>query len=335
MRTLIKKTLWPLLAKPWQAADMEFHYGLWNGVSALYSKGGRQLGEENTRPFSLNHHLPAETIICKYPGSRAGRQINMSALRVAMQNFDEALAITGAVRAYHLQRVGAEKPLGIWDLYIIARASIALIAYQKRFARQDAPQPTVSNALASQYQFISGVFMICRHMMENVDQTIAANNPISAEALYSYADENGIFVSFNGMACAGSTKKIMEFLNFCNEGRDDLAIAIDLDLIVTELDNWYDYALATIEFDCFIEMERARLLKSKTTNQDVDYDKVSNIYRDLQSYCCTLARSFPETPTDGDFQDAALARQNQILTLLGQPAIASISKQHIAQRLGS
>ena len=142
-------------------------------------------------------------------------------------------------------------------------------------------------------------------------------------------------MSFNGMACAGSTKKIMEFLNFCNEGRDDLAIAIDLDLIVTELDNWYDYALATIEFDCFIEMERARLLKSKTTNQDVDYDKVSNIYRDLQSYCCTLARSFPETPTDGDFQDAALARQNQILTLLGQPAIASISKQHIAQRLGS
>jgi len=334
LRNLIKKILWPLLEKPWQTADMEFHYGLWNGVSALYSEGGRQLGEENTRPFSLNHHLPAETIHCKYPGSRAGRQINMSALRVAMQNFDEALAITGAVRAYHLQHVGSDKPFGIWDLYIIARASIALVAYQKRFARQAAPQATVSNALGSQYQFISGVFMICRHMMENADLTIAANNPISTEALYSYADENGIFVSFNGMACAGSTKKIMEFLNFCNESRDGSTIAIDLDLIVTEPDNWYCYALATIELDCFIEMERARQLKSKTAGQDVDYDKVSDIYRGLQCYCRRLARSLPETPVDGDFRDAALTRQNHILTLLGQPAIVRISKQHIAQRLG-
>lgn len=313
---------------------MESRYGLWNGVSALYSDSGRQLGEENARPFVLNHHVPAETINCKYKGSRSGRQINMSALRIAMQNFDEALAITGAVRKHHLQNIPEKQPLGIWDLYIIARASIALVAYQKRFARQSSLEPSVCDALSSQYQFISGVFMICRDMMEQGDDAITQNSPISAEMLYSYADRRGIFISFNGMACAGSTKKIMDFLEFCNTGA--LAKAdteYDLAQLVCEPSNWYQYALATVELDCFIEQERADL-SLQTPSVDVEIThRSAAIYSGLRAYCCLIADGLGQVDQGIGFDDQVLARQNAILQILGRPAIKRIPTQHLKDRL--
>ena len=300
---------------------MEFHHGLWNGVSALYSDSGRQLGEENTRPFSLNHHVPADKIVCKYSGSRAGKAINMSALRTAMQNFGDALALTGAVRSFHLGQTAGEKAPGIWDLYIIARASIALIAYQKRFAGQADPKASVSDILSSQYQFISGVFMICRHMMENADPAIACNAPQTAEALYSYADQNGIFISFNDMACAGSTKKIMEFLSFCNDGKAlTEPLRVSLEDFVTEPENWYRYALATVELDCFVEGGRL-------TGQS------QQIYADLQAYVRCLMKTPPQDEREEGFREGVLRRQNHILELLGRRQIRAISPKHFDLRM--
>lgn len=326
--------LWPVFNKPWNTADMEFHYGLWNGVSALYSESERQLGEENTRPFTLNHHLAAETIQCKYSGSRYGRSINMSALRTAMQNFDSALEVTGLVKSYHSKRI--DKEIGIWDLYIIARASIAIIAYQKRYKKQQEKQNKVSDILASQYQFISGVFMICRHMMENGDKAIIENAPISAEKLYKYADENGIFVSFNGMACAGSTKKIMDFLYFVQDNDHAACDEIGLNKIVTNPDNWYRYAMATIEFDCFIELERAQQCKKiNNNNNQLDYDTIITIYRGLQNYCLRLSPALSNMNLDTNFLEESLERQNHILALLGRSPISKIADKHVANRLGN
>ncbi len=318
---------------------MEFHHGLWNGVSALFSESGRQLGEENTRPFALNHHIPAETIHCKYKGSREGRSINMSALRIAMQNFDEALAITGAVGRHHLGRKESSDPLGIWDLYIMARASIALVAYQKRFRRQEQVHSAVSDALASQYQFISGVFMICRHMMENADTAIAANQPIAADMLYDYADKHGIFISFNGMACAGSTKKIKEFLDFCNTCPDQTAHSdFRLERMVSEPNNWYQYALATVELDCFIERERSFQKERRLNDGEVagrsDDTASAQVFTSVGNYARALMDDPPSTDDHHSFHDGALGRQNQILSLLGRPAIKNLSTKHIGARLG-
>ena len=337
MRNLIKKTLkralWPVLPKPWDSADMEFHFGLWNGVSALYSESGRQLGEENARPFALNHHVPAETIHCKYKGSREGKPINMSALRVAMQNFDAAAAITNAVRSHHLGHVPKSHEIGIWDLYIISRASIALIAYEKRVTPRIAAQPTVSDALTSQYQFISGVFMICRHMMESAASAIRTNSPITADALYSYADENGIFISFNGMACAGSTQKIREFLDLCNNGAASQESAhFELAEIIGQPDNWYQYALATIEFDCFIEEERALKKLAAPDSVQSDLEQSAQIYADLGDYIRGLTGEAPPASREA-FQDGLLLRQNVILQLLGRPVIGSIPAKHLLARL--
>ncbi len=343
MRDRLKKTLWPFLAKPWTSPVMETRYGLWGGVSALYSASGRQLGEANTRPFMLNHQIPAETILCKYEGSRAGRPINISALRIAMRRFDEALAITGAVRRHHLGRIGSDGPPGIWDLYIMARASIAMIAYRQRFAGQAKPGSSVPDALASQYQFISGIFMICRDLMGRADRLIALNHTVSAEQLYRCADANGIFVSPNGMACAGSTKKIMDFMTFCITGAVEGdggpaqpdAPPVTMADLVAEPDNWYRYALATIELDGFLELERLRrAAPAETACADGAETTPASIVRDLSAYAASLLDSPLDVSGAQDFAQGALARQNRILRLLGRPPIRAIATRHLDERVG-
>lgn len=323
----MKKLLWPVLEKPWEQPDMELHYGLWIGVSALYSRSGRQLGEENARPFALNHHIPADTIISKYEGSRSGKAINMSALKVAMQNFEAACLITDTVRAFYLEGARAEGPLGLWDLYVIARASIALIAYQQRYLYQWPKSAAVCEALTSQYQFISGVFMICRDMMEKGDPVIASNTQMSANALYSYADEHGIFLSPNGMACAGSTKKIKEFLELCIHGETAVQNAIDLNTIVTHPNNWYQYALQCIEMDCVIEAARMRNFPASK-----QATSAARIYDDLRAYC---SAQLPVSPGElgATLEDRVLERQNAILARLGRPKISSIPAGHFAARM--
>lgn len=334
MRKMLKTALWPVLPKPWHAPTMETRFGLWSGVSALYSQSGRQLGEANARPFMLSHGIPAETIACRYEGSRHGRTINMSALRVAMANFDAALAITGAVRRFHLDRAGGHDRPGLWDLFIIARGSIALIAYRHRARRQGQVDPRVPDALASQYQFISGIFMICRDMMMKGEDIIAQNSPVSAQMLYDHADANGIFLSPNGMACAGSTRKIMDFMQFCLEGEGGAgeegagaANPLDLASIVAVPDDWYRYALATVELDCFIEVERLRGTSHPTGVRP------SGIHAAVANYCRSLPGG-PDVPPGTSFADGILARQNAILHLLGWPAVARIPHRHLAERLG-
>ncbi|MEM1053520.1 MAG: hypothetical protein AAGI28_15640 [Pseudomonadota bacterium] len=333
LRELIKTTLWPVLPKPWNSPDMEFHYGLWQGVSALYSESGRQLGEENTRPFALNHHIPAETIACRYDGSRAGRSINLSALRTAMKNFDAALSITQAVKDHHVSRKQSGEPIGLWDLYIISRASIALIAYSLRSHNDGQPVATVSDALTSQFQFISGVFMICRDMMENARGLIFSNQQLCAQELYHYADQNGLFVSFNGMACAGSTRKVLEFLEFCNRNEACPPTASScLHEIVATPEDWFEYALATIELDCFVEQER---LSRVGQNMSRGNEKsAADIYRDVGRYVRSLMLA-PDyiAQHHSVFEDDALLRQNRILEILGQKRIRKLPARHVASRL--
>lgn len=321
---------------------MEFRHGLWTGVSALFSESGRQLGEANTRPFLLNHQIPAETVACNYEGSRYGRAINISALRIAMKHFDMALPIIGAVRKFHLEKVGKTAPdamPGTWDLYIIARASIGIVAYKNRHGAPTRSDAVLSDTLASLFQFISGVFMICRQMMITADPAIRENNTISAEALYAYADDNGVFLSPNGMACAGGIAKIMEFLEFCCSGRfseetnGKTNADFNLETIIEGSENWYRYALATVEMDCFTELECLRRQRNPAPNQSAQIDAVKKVYSAISQYCTTNVAFTAQFSKTKDFKEGVLERQNYILTLLGRPKITSISDKYISERL--
>lgn len=323
---------------------MEFRYGLWTGISALYGEDERQLGENNTRPLVFNRHVPAEVYPCKYKGSRNGSLINISALRVAMSHFYEATAITVAVRDYHMAQIN--KPVseipGIWDQYLISRASLALIAHRYRMDKRS-PDERLPNNIASQYKLVTGIFVICREMTNAAYPASGRNDPIGAEDLYAYADDQRLFQSDSGMACAGSASKITEFLEFANLGRnhparaklplekpdDHLAL---LRTFVSDLESWYNYTLLTIELDYFTEMEILRRKIAASPHEAAKLQTVLDIYSAQNAYWLSLIGA--RGGLDGlSFEEGVLERQNAILALLERAPIKSVPEKVIHARL--
>ncbi len=323
---------------------MEFRYGVWTGVSARMGEDGRQLGEANTRPLLFNRDIPAEVQACKYQGSRYGKRINISALRVAMRHFYDASTITVAVRDYHMAQINksALDVPGIWDLYIISRAAIALISFRYRHGQTPLDED-IPNDLSSLYKLVTGIFVICREMMRSAYPGVQKNESLDACELYTYADENHIFRSENDMVCAGSTAKITEFLELANQGRghaeagklhlkgerDYLAF---LQNYVPDLERWYRYALQTIELDYFIELEvLRRKLKEDQDNQEV-LRSVRTICLAQHKYWLELLGEHARLHSTG-FEASVIARQNDILACLNWPQIKHIPARVITARL--
>ncbi|MEL6380616.1 MAG: hypothetical protein AAFQ29_12725 [Pseudomonadota bacterium] len=331
--------------KPWASPTMEFQYGLWNGVSCLYSAAGRQLGEASARPHLFNDEQSAQWRESRYAGVRAGRQINVSALRIAMAHFDEALAVVGAVRATLLAR--EKRPvtddLGLWDLYLLSRLSIALIAYGVRSGHLEntgrssrSREPVVPTVLATQFQFISGIFMICRHMIETDAPEISQNTVVSAAALYDYADSHGVFLSPSGGACAGSRAFILQFVQFCIDGVKTGAHCVEagepariLGRDVGDVAGWLSYGAQTIALECTIDAAipgtpsaATRIFKAFTARAD----RLSPP---------ALSAPMPVAVREGTPPglDLILARQNAILRLLGRGPVSAIAPKIIAVRM--
>ena len=350
MKQLItsSKTLKPLfrqvLQAPWASPLMEFRYGVWVGVSGLMGVDGRQLGEANTRPIVFNRDIPAEVQVCKYAGTRYGKEINISALRVAMQHFYDAASITVAVREYHMKRLGkpvSEVP-GAWDLYIISRAAVALISYRYRYGTTPLNEE-ISNDLSSLYKLVTGVFVIFREMTRVAYPGAKENKPFTGKELYKYADTNYMFSSAKNMVCAGSVAKITEFLELAIQGKAHkngakLAIKGEDDHLeylqnyVADLDGWYNYALRTIEMDHFIELE---VIDRKIAENPAAAEKeiaARDIWAAQHAYFGELidesALNFPS-----DFKTGSLYRQNAILDSLDWPHIKNIPEKTIDQRL--
>jgi len=350
MKQLItsSKTLKPLLRQvlqaPWDSPLMEFRYGVWVGVSGLMGVDGRQLGEANTRPVVFNRDIPAEVQTCKYKGTRYGKNINISALRVAMQHFYEAVSITVAVREYHMRQIG--KPVsdmpGAWDLYIISRAAVALISYRYRYGKTSLDE-AVPNDLSSLYKLVTGVFVILREMTRIAYSGIEGNKPFSGQELYKYADANDMFASANNMVCAGSVAKITEFLELAIQGKThanggNLALKDEDDYLaflrnyVSDLDGWYSYALLTIELDHFIELEVMDRQIAENPATAGKQMAVRNILAAQHAYFAELigdkALKFPS-----DFKIGTLHRQNAILNCLESPPIKHIPDKVLNLRL--
>lgn len=347
------KTLKPLfrqvLKAPWASPLMEFRYGVWVGVSGMMGEDGRQLGEANTRPVVFNRDIPAEVQTCKYKGTRYGKTINISALRVAMQHFYDVASITVAVRNYHMRQIG--KPIsdmpGAWDLYIIARAAVALISYRYRYGKTPLNE-MIPNDLSSLYKLVTGVFVIIREMTRSAYSPIQDNKIFTGQELYSYADENYMFNSAENMVCAGSVAKITEFLELTIEGKahanaDNLALEEDDDDLaflrnyVPDLDGWYRYALLTIELDHYIELE---VMNRQIADNPATAEKqmaIRDIYAAQHAYFVELMRRLDVDENafklSSDFKVDTLQRQNAILDCLKLSPIKHIPEKVIMSRL--
>lgn len=350
MKQLIKssKTLKPLIRKamqePWASPLMEFRYGIWVGISALMGEDDRQLGEANTRPEVFNRDIPAEVQACKYAGTRYGKNINISALRVAMQHFYEAASITVAVRDYHMRQIGkpvSEAP-GAWDLYVISRAAVALISYRYRYGKTS-PNEQVPNDLSSLYKLVTGVFVIIREMTRAAYPGIKENEPFTGKGLYKYGDENYMFSSANNMVCAGSVAKITEFLELLIQGKshangnnlifkgEDDHFAF-LQNYVPDLEGWYRYALLTIEMDHFIELEVMARQNTENPSEAEKHIAARDIYAAQHAYFMALIGD-SAAELHVDFNAGILHRQNAILDSLKLPGIKQIPKKVINLRL--
>jgi len=307
---------------------MEFRYG----------------GEANTRPVVFNRDIPAEVQACKYKGKRYGKNINISALRVAMQHFYEAASITVAVREYHMRQIGksvSDVP-GAWDLYIISRAAVALISYRYRYGETSLDEE-IPNDLSSLYKLVTGVFVIFREMTRAAHSGIEENKSFSGKELYTYADANDMFASANNMVCAGSAAKITEFLELAIQGRahangGNLALKGDNDHLaflqnyVSDLEGWYSYALLTIELDQFIELEVLDRQIAENPAAAGNQMAARDISAAQHAYFVKLigdsALKFP-----ADFKTGTLHRQNEILDRLKLPPIKHIPDKVINLRL--
>lgn len=324
---------------------MEFRYGLWSGVSPIFGEDGRQLGERNTRPRIFDRHVPTEVKMCRYSGSRDGSMINISALRTAMPHFYEASAITVAVRDYHMTQIGksTKDNLGMWDLHIISRASLALIACRYR-AGNLSTDVRLSNDLASQFKFITGLFVITREMTNAAHPAIKSNAFVSAQELYKFVDANDHFRSENGMVCAGSAGKIIEFMDFAIQGRNapnserlklgepDGHLTL-LHKFVPDLESWYRYALLTVELDCFVETKKVRhQMQAEPQNQE-SLKPVLDICRAQYEYWNELLGDY-KANANASFKQGVLERQNVLLAQLNMPTLKSISDRTIKARLG-
>ncbi|MEP2944190.1 MAG: hypothetical protein ABJL18_02065 [Hyphomicrobiales bacterium] len=340
----LKALIRPLLKNPLEHDLMEFKYGLWSGVSSLFDEDERQLGEGNVSPMIFNHDIPTDVHSCKFSGSRDGKLINMSSLRSTMKYFYEASAITVAIRDYHMEQIN--KPINenpnIWDLYVIARASLALIAY--RYRSENRPiTDRMPNDLGSQYKMVTGIYVICREMVSAAHPAIKNNDSISAQELYDYADKHNLFESDTGMVCAGSARKIVEFLELAIQGRnhpEGAKLKLEkqgdhLDVLgryAPDIKGWYSYAMLTIELDSFILMEvLERKLEANPSGKE-RIQSVIDIIRAQHSYWLELLERSDE-PNTADFKQGALERQNAILTHLKKPPVKAISNKVFNARL--
>lgn len=323
---------------------MEFRYGVWTGISGLMGEDGRQLGEANTKPTIFNRGIPAEVHACKYKGSRFDQLINVSALRVAMRHFYEASAITVAVRDYHMAQTNrpASAVPGGWDLYVISRAAVALICHHYRYGDADLNEK-IPNDISSLYKLVTGIFVICREMMKVAHPAAERNEPISSEDLYQFADDNHIFRSDNQMVCAGSTSKIIEFLDFANLGRahpqgeklqldrgdDHLSL---LGSFVEDLESWYHYSLLTVEFDHYIELETLRRKIEDHPELEAETQPVLDICTAQHKYWIELLGD-REDFASTSFDQGVLERQNAVLATLKRAPVKAIPKKMINSRL--
>lgn len=226
---------------PFRTERMEFALDVWNGISSFHAHDGRQIGENNAGPDLFREVIPTEHRACPFGGSRAGREMNVTALRHVMGVWDDTLQFATLLRHRYLAQRGLPPStrLTLRQAYGYSKCAAAMVAFQAR--RRDRPLRDGALPALETAFFTLGVgpFMVLRSLLERGDRAALSDAPLTAPQLYDVADGAGTLVSAGGRGCAGSHKLIVAFLDHVMHGTYDRPlVAPDAHRAMAAIGDW-------------------------------------------------------------------------------------------------
>lgn len=198
---------------------------------------GRQVGEANVFPRPLRLDTPTEWKACPFPGTRymADRPMNASALKAMRNHWPQMMAALKFIRAHFLRRFPAAADG--WTLAHVERlAALVLAVPTYQLVRAGAEAAPLHPALSSLFRVTDGLRMATHQMMfiPVGEPVLPPDTPITAEAIFDYAERNYSFHSETGV-CAGPSHMVREFLDVVLHGEEDEDFAFDPE-VATALD---------------------------------------------------------------------------------------------------
>lgn len=198
---------------------------------------GRQVGEANVFPRPLRLDTPTEWKACPFPGTRymADRPMNASALKAMRNHWPQMMAALKFIRAHFLRRFPAAADG--WTLAHVERlAALVLAVPTYQLVRAGAEAAPLHPALSSLFRVTDGLRMATHQMMfiPVGEPVLPPDTPITAEAIFDYAERNYSFHSEAGV-CAGPSHMVREFLDVVLHGEEDEDFAFDPE-VATALD---------------------------------------------------------------------------------------------------
>jgi len=217
----------------------------------------RQVGEANVYPPALRLDRETEWRACQYPGSRYrdDKPMNVTALKAMIKHWKPMMAAILAVRAELAERFGPRS--GRWtvgELHALASVVLAVPAFQLMQGGGATPQPRLHPVLSSLFRITDGIRMTTHHMLFAPDPTHRADELLSGDELFAYAERYNLLLGETGV-CAGPAHLIREFLSVAVDGHpaeraapDELAL--DVRGLLARLPAALDYGLLGLEAWC-------------------------------------------------------------------------------------
>jgi hypothetical protein len=241
--------------------DMEFDFDVWNGISSFHAHDGRQIGENNTAPSMYRERIATEHRVCKFEGTRSGLQMNVTALRSVMGVWDEALQFVMLARERHLRHTGHSGPqMNLRQAYVFSKMAAAYVAFLVRRRAEPIADGELSALEAAFFTLGVGPFMVVRALMERGDLRALDTQPLSGEQVYELAEASRALISGDKVACAGSRKLIVQFLDVALNGRCEQPLdAAQAHAMVARVGDWgvfSDYVFASSRVELLVKLHR-------------------------------------------------------------------------------
>ncbi len=267
VQQLFLKTVKPFYPPPYEDPLMELRHSIWIGISSIHCHDGRQLGENNAGPKMFKENLPTRCRESGLSNENGKLLINITALEGVMRNWDAAIEFVLAMRDIYLQKYCPDRrKFTLFDVFFFAKMCVCVPAYQARRSPPLSKDGEIDVVSATQFQLISGMFMIVREMIDRGESWLDADLVYDAEAIFDYGVEHGVFNTEAGYTCAGSKRKILEFMGVVTGeiARESLVSIADIekDYLGRDLNSFISYFENAVSIELLVKL--GRTLTAKT-----------------------------------------------------------------------